>query len=250
MEQGISLQKTPTRRSSEALFERELLDGDAAVAVLDRPVADHASDCDSYVPAIAGFVVPGHSAVTDFLIRAIDIAGSLVMLLAALPLMLMVGLLVKVSSRGPVLFKQLRVGKNGDIFTLYKFRTMIENAEKHTGPVLASREDERVTPVGKLLRSSRLDELPQLYNVLSGHMSLVGPRPERPYFVKRHTALQGTRLSVKPGITGLAQVRSYYDLKPEHKTRYDNLYIQNRSVMLNIYILLQTIPVIFLKRGW
>jgi lipopolysaccharide/colanic/teichoic acid biosynthesis glycosyltransferase len=96
----------------------------------------------------------------------------------------------------------------------------------------------------------RLDELPQLVNVLKGDMSLVGPRPERPFFVERHKALQGVRLAVKPGITGLAQVRSYYDLKPEHKLRYDYLYIQRRSLILNIYILLQTIPVIFTKRGW
>jgi lipopolysaccharide/colanic/teichoic acid biosynthesis glycosyltransferase len=133
---------------------------------------------------------------------------------------------------------------------LYKFRTMVHNAEKHTGPVWAARDDDRVTPIGKILRRTRLDELPQLFNVLKGDMSLVGPRPERPYFVKQHKVLQGVRLVVKPGITGLAQVRGQYDLKPEHKLKYDYLYIQKRSLFLNIYILLQTIPVILLKRGW
>ena len=96
----------------------------------------------------------------------------------------------------------------------------------------------------------RIDELPQIYNVLRGDMSLVGPRPERAFFIERYQALQGVRLSVKPGLTGLAQVRSFYDLKPVHKVRYDCLYIQKRSVFLNLYILLQTIPVFFAKKGW
>jgi lipopolysaccharide/colanic/teichoic acid biosynthesis glycosyltransferase len=152
--------------------------------------------------------------------------------------------------RGPILYRQERVGKGGTLFTLYKFRTMIDGAEKHVGPVLASRDDERVTAVGRILRRMRLDELPQLYNILRGDMSLVGPRPERPYFVERHQALQGIRLAVKPGLTGLAQVRSFYDLKPDHKARYDCLYIQNRSLLLNISILLQTVPTLFTRKGW
>lgn len=118
------------------------------------------------------------------------------------------------------------------------------------GPVWASPDDDRVTPVGRLLRRMHLDELPQLLNTLRGDMSLVGPRPERPFFVERHKALQGVRLAVKPGLTGLAQVRSYYDLKPAHKVKYDYLYIQNRSLLLNISILLQTIPALFAKKGW
>jgi len=127
---------------------------------------------------------------------------------------------------------------------------MIDDAEKHVGPVLATRDDDRVTPVGRILRRMRIDELPQIYNVLRGDMSLVGPRPERPFFVERHKALQGVRLAVKPGLTGLAQVRSFYDLKPAHKVKYDYLYIQKRSLFLNIRILLQTIPALFTKKGW
>jgi lipopolysaccharide/colanic/teichoic acid biosynthesis glycosyltransferase len=190
------------------------------------------------------------SVLTEFFIRVFDITGSIILLLLTSPLFLFSAVLVKFTSRGPVIFKQKRVGKAGSFFILYKFRTMIDDAEKQTGPVLAEKDDGRVTPVGKILRCSRLDELPQLFNVFRGDMSLVGPRPERPYFVSRHRALQGVRLSVKPGLTGLAQIRAFYDLKPEHKLKYDSLYIQNRSLLLNFYILLQTIPVIFLKKGW
>jgi lipopolysaccharide/colanic/teichoic acid biosynthesis glycosyltransferase len=142
------------------------------------------------------------------------------------------------------------VGRGGKLFELFKFRTMINDAEKHVGPVWASKDDGRVTRVGRILRRMRVDELPQLYNILRGDMSLVGPRPERPYVVERHKALQGARLAVKPGLTGLAQVRSFYDLKPAHKVRYDYLYIQNRSLLLNAYILLRTVPVLFTKKGW
>lgn len=190
------------------------------------------------------------STITDVLIRGFDIAGSLIMLTLAAPVMLLTALLIKTTSSGPVLFKQRRVGKNGKIFILYKFRTMVNDAEKHTGPVWAARDDGRVTPIGRILRCTRLDEFPQLFNALWGDMSLVGPRPERPYFVRRHKALQGIRLAVKPGITGIAQVRAFYDLRPEHKLKYDYLYIQKRSFSFNAYILLKTIPVVLLKRGW
>ncbi|MCL5279174.1 MAG: sugar transferase [Planctomycetes bacterium] len=186
----------------------------------------------------------------EFLIRLLDIVGSLVMLVVALPVMVVAGVLIKMTSAGPVFYKQERVGQGGRLFTLYKFRTMIDNAEKHMGPVWAAPDDDRVTPVGRILRRMHLDELPQLLNTLRGDMSLVGPRPERPFFVERHQALQGVRLAVKPGLTGLAQVRSYYDLKPAHKVKYDYLYIQNRCLLLNLYILLQTIPAVFAKKGW
>jgi lipopolysaccharide/colanic/teichoic acid biosynthesis glycosyltransferase len=186
----------------------------------------------------------------EFLIRLLDIVGSLIILVLALPVMVVAGVLIKVTSAGPVFYKQERVGQGGRLFTLYKFRTMIDNAEEEVGPVWAAPDDHRVTPVGRILRRTRLDELPQLLNILWGDMSLVGPRPERPFFVERHKALQGVRLAVKPGLTGLAQVRSYYNLKPAHKVRYDYLYIQNRSLLLNISILLQTIPVLFAKKGW
>ena len=196
------------------------------------------------------FAIAQPSKAVELLIRLLDIVGSLFILAWTLPFMVVAAVAIKLSSRGPVLYRQQRVGEGGRLFNLYKFRTMIDNAERHVGPVLASKDDSRVTAVGRILRRTRLDELPQLYNILRGDMSLVGPRPERPYFVQRHKALQGVRLVVKPGLTGLAQVRSFYDLKPAHKVRYDYIYIQNRSFLLNLYILLQTIPVLFAKKGW
>jgi len=186
----------------------------------------------------------------EFLMRSLDTAGSILILLFSMPVTILISLLIKISSSGPVFYKQQRVGKDGKLFTLYKFRTMVNDAEKEVGPVLASREDPRVTKVGKILRTTRLDELPQLLNVLQGDMSLVGPRPERPHFVKRHKVLHELRLAVKPGLTGLAQVRSFYDLKPQHKIKYDYLYIQKRSLLLNLYILIRTIPAVFSRKGW
>ena len=188
--------------------------------------------------------------IEEFLMRGLDVVGSVLILLLFVPAATIIALLIKMTSAGPVFYQQQRVGKDGRLFTLFKFRTMVKDAEQNVGPVLASRADPRVTKVGKVLRAARLDELPQLLNVLRGDMSLVGPRPERPHFVKQHKALHELRLAVKPGLTGLAQIRSFYDLKPRHKIRYDYLYIQKRSLLLNLYILFQTIPVIFSKRGW
>jgi len=188
--------------------------------------------------------------VEEFLIRSLDVLGSLVMLIISVPVVILSFLLIKITSVGPILYKQERVGKDGKVFALYKFRTMVKDAEKTVGPVLASRVDSRITKVGKIMRMTRLDELPQLYNVLRGDMSLVGPRPERPHFVKLHKSLRELRLTVRPGITGLAQIRNFYDLKPRHKIKYDYLYIQQRSLLLNLYTLAKTIPVIFSRKGW
>jgi lipopolysaccharide/colanic/teichoic acid biosynthesis glycosyltransferase len=114
---------------------------------------------------------------------------------------------------------------------------------------MASENDPRVTKIGRFMRDTRLDEFPQLVNVILGQMSLVGPRPERPYFVKHHKALMEIRLSIRPGLTGLAQVKKDYDLHPRHKIKYDCLYIQRRSLLLNLYLLAKTIPVVLLKKG-
>jgi len=190
------------------------------------------------------------SRTTELLIRILDVAGSLAGLILASPVILATAFLIWITAGRPVLFRQERVGLRGEPFILYKFRTMINDAEKHVGPVWASRDDNRVTPIGRVLRKTRFDELPQLFNILRGDMSLVGPRPERPFFVERHKALQGVRLAVKPGLTGLAQIRGFYDLKPAHKVRYDCLYIQKRCLLLNLYILLRTVPALFTKMGW
>ncbi|HSW01795.1 MAG TPA: sugar transferase [Sedimentisphaerales bacterium] len=190
------------------------------------------------------------SPTTERLIRGLDVVGSLAGLVLASPVILPTAILIRITAGKPVFFRQERVGLRGRPFTLYKFRTMINEAEKHVGPVWASRDDSRVTPIGRILRKMRFDELPQLYNVLRGDMSLVGPRPERPFFVERHEALQGVRLAVKPGLTGLAQIRGLYDLKPAHKVKYDCLYIQKRCLLLNLNILLRTIPALFSRMGW
>ncbi|TFG48225.1 MAG: sugar transferase, partial [Candidatus Brocadiia bacterium] len=182
-------------------------------------------------------------------IRCLDIVGSIAISVFSLPVTILSAILIKLTSEGPVIYKQQRVGKDGKVFTLYKFRTMVNDAEKQLGPVLAVENDSRVTKIGRFLRDTRLDEFPQLVNVMLGQMSLVGPRPERPYFVKRHKALMEMRVAVKPGLTGLAQVRNAYDLHPKHKIKYDYLYIQRRSLLLNLYILAKTIPVILLKKG-
>jgi exopolysaccharide biosynthesis polyprenyl glycosylphosphotransferase len=173
-----------------------------------------------------------------------------------LPLTLLVALAVRLTSRGPVLFRQRRVGLNGKIFTLFKFRSMVVDAEAKTGAVWAQPDDPRVTPIGRFLRMSRLDELPQLINVLRGEMSLVGPRPERPEFVdvlSQLIAFYPQRHSVRPGITGWAQVNYKYGNSTEDtviKLEYDLYYIKNLSVTLDFYIIFQTIKVmLFTKSG-
>jgi len=186
----------------------------------------------------------------EFSIRVLDILGSVFLLVLLSPLIGLVALFIKITSPGSVFYKQNRVSKDGRIFTMYKFKTMSDDAEKETGPVLAVENDLRVTRIGRFLRNTHINEIPQLFNVIRGEMSLVGPRPDRPYSVKQHKVLREIRLAVKPGLTGLAQIRSFYDLKPKHKAKYDYLYIQKRSLLLNLYILAKTIPVVFSRKGW
>lgn len=215
--------------------------------------------------------------------RGLDIIGATIGLVLSMPLFLIVAILIKLDSSGTVIFKQERVGQNkrcrdrrkfnleessnkrngdrrrmncfGKPFKVYKFRTMVDNAEKMCGPVWAKKDDPRITSVGKILRRTRLDELPQLINVLKGEMSLVGPRPERYFFVKdlsstvRHYP---QRLSVKPGITGLAQVKNGYDSGVDDvkaKIVYDLDYIQNWSLLKDLKILAQTIVVMMTGKG-
>ncbi|MBC7714646.1 MAG: sugar transferase [Rhizobacter sp.] len=156
------------------------------------------------------------------------------------PIMLTVALAIKLTMGGKVLYSQTRVGKDGARFSIYKFRTMIENAEAKTGAVLASKNDPRITRLGRILRASHLDELPQLFNVLSGDMSFVGPRPERPEFVDIYEveiAKYIRRREVKPGITGLAQICLPYDATASEKIQYDVYYIDQRhSILFNLLI--------------
>ncbi|MFO7951722.1 MAG: sugar transferase [Bacillota bacterium] len=180
--------------------------------------------------------------------RAFDLTLALLALPVVLVLLAVVAPAVRLSSPGPVIFKQERVGYRGKVFTLYKLRTMIVDAEGKSGPVFTSEEDDRVTGVGHLLRIARLDELPQLYNVLRGDLSIVGPRPERPYFVEnfeRELPEYKLRHLVKPGITGLAQVAGHYATNTRDKLRYDLYYVIDYSLLMDFRILLLTVPTLF-----
>jgi len=187
--------------------------------------------------------------------RSVDLVLASVGLVAALPLMLLTTVAIMLDSRGPVLFRQERVGHNGRLFTLKKFRSMTHDAEKGSGPVWTSPSDPRITRVGRVLRRTRLDELPQLVNVLVGDMSFIGPRPERPEFVRtlrRQIPFYMERLTVKPGITGWAQVRYQYAASIEdtlEKLQYDLYYVKNLSLFLDILILLNTFQVVLGGRG-
>lgn len=187
--------------------------------------------------------------------RLMDIFFSLFFLLLTVPVLILVALIIKLESPGPVFFKQKRVGKNGAAYTILKFRTMIKDAEKYTGPVWAGKRDPRITRIGRILRKLRIDEFPQFINVLSGEMSLVGPRPERPYFVeklKREYPYYLRRLKVKPGITGWAQVKGEYDTSIEEareKLAYDLYYIENMSLRMDLRILFYTIAVMLRFKG-
>lgn len=184
------------------------------------------------------------------LIRLTDFFLSLFLLFFSLPLLILLSLFILVDSYGPIIYKQERIGINGKKFTLYKFRSMFPDVPLYSRPKeIPLDEDTRVTRVGKLIRKLRFDELPQFFNVLRGDMSLVGPRPEAIYRVEEHRALQGIRLSVKPGITGLAQIHGYYHTSPHHKLRYDYLYIRNRSLRFNLNILLKTALVVLYRPG-
>lgn len=176
-------------------------------------------------------------------------------LVLALPLMLLTGLAVKLTSKGPVLFRQRRVGLDSETFIVYKFRSMYQDAEARTGAVWAVKDDPRITPVGKWIRKLRFDELPQLINVVKGEMSIAGPRPERPEFVRvlsEQIPYYRQRFCVKPGITGWAQINHKYGDTIEDtivKLEYDLYYIKNLAFSLDLYIMFQTIKVMLLSRG-
>jgi sugar transferase (PEP-CTERM system associated) len=176
-------------------------------------------------------------------------------LVIASPLMLLTALAVKLTSPGPVLYRQVRVGLNGTLFTVFKFRSMRADAEKGTGAVWASKDDPRITPVGKIIRKIRFDELPQIVNVLRGEMSIVGPRPERPEFVKmlsEKIPYYRQRHCIRPGITGWAQINYKYGDTLEDtvtKLEYDLYYIKNMTPGLDMYIIFDTVKAMLLSRG-
>jgi sugar transferase (PEP-CTERM system associated) len=190
-----------------------------------------------------------------FLKRAADLILSVLMLLVCSPLIVIIAVLIKLDSKGPVFFSQERVGEKGKIYPVHKFRSMVEDAEKQCGPVWAQCDDNRITRVGNIIRSLRLDEIPQLYNVLKGEMSFVGPRPEREHFVKQLEDLipyYSIRYTVKPGITGWAQVCYGYGASVEdavEKLNYDLFYIKNMTTLIDIMIVLRTIKIVLFSNG-
>lgn len=187
----------------------------------------------------------------EFIKRAFDIAASLCALVLLCIPMLIVGIFIKLDSKGEIIFKQERLGKDGKPFTMYKFRTMCQNAEKD-GAKWADVDDDRCTRMGRYLRKARFDEWPQLVNIIKGDMSIVGPRPERACFYEEFEQYIGgfsQRLAVKPGLTGWAQINGGYELKPEEKIVFDLEYIENRSIMTDIKIIFKTVLVVFNKKG-
>jgi exopolysaccharide biosynthesis polyprenyl glycosylphosphotransferase len=184
--------------------------------------------------------------------RALDIVLSIIALILTSPVMLIMAVLIKKQDGGNIFYKQERVTEDEKTFDVLKFRTMVMNAEKLSGPVLAGEDDPRITKLGKFMRSTRIDELPQVINILKGEMSLVGPRPERPFFVekfKNEIPDYKYRTTVKAGLTGLAQVWGKYSTTPEDKVRYDIIYIKNYSILLDLKLILQTIKIMFMKES-
>ena len=187
--------------------------------------------------------------------RFIDIFMSVFALIFFLPFLLFFGLLIKIDSVGPAFYHQKRVGKNEKEFRIFKLRTMVVDAEKKSGPIWSQKDDPRITRIGRILRRIRLDEIPQFINVLEGHMSIVGPRPERPNFVdefSKKIPLYKHRLKMKPGITGWAQIKHKYDESLDdvkEKLQYDLYYLENMSLRLDFKIILNTISIVFSAKG-
>ena len=247
-------------RRTDALIERT---GSPADTI---PARDERRDS----PAVSADAEPG---VAERVSRIVNFVLAAVALFLALPLLLLIAIAIKLTSRGPVLYTQERVGLDrrtpgvvpgnhrrvrdigGRPFTIYKFRTMRVDAEAHSGAVWATQNDPRVTPVGRFLRQYRLDEIPQLLNVMRGEMNIVGPRPERPTIfaeLREHITEYPLRQRAKPGITGLAQIYHHYDRSMDDvrtKVRFDLEYIRRQSLREDLRIMLRTIPVILFRRG-
>lgn len=183
--------------------------------------------------------------------RVFDIVFAVFGLLVSFPFLLLAAIAIKLTSPGPIIYKQERVGKDGKVFYIFKLRTMVRDAESITGPVLASKGDPRITAVGRILRATKLDEVPQFINVLCGHMSIVGPRPERPNFVEEYRERiphYDERHRIKPGITGWAQVMGGYHTTVYDKLRYDLMYLYHMSFWLDIKIIILTIWTVLKRR--
>ena len=188
----------------------------------------------------------------EFVKRALDITGALIGIVLTAPFFLIISICIKLTDRGPIIYKQTRLTKDGKQFEIYKFRTMIQNAEANGVPRLASEHDPRILPIGRMLRRTRLDELPQIYNILKGEMSIVGPRPERPELAKALTEEIPEfpyRLLVKAGLTGYAQVYGKYNTTAYDKLKLDLTYIRNYSFLLDLKLIIMTPKILFLKES-
>ena len=200
-----------------------------------------------YVEAIQ----PKHKPLYCFVKRMTDIVFAALGSVVCLIPMVVISVLIRLDSRGPAIFKQERLGKDGKPFMMYKFRSMYSDAEEN-GPQWADKDDWRCTRVGRVIRKTRLDELPQLWNILKGDMSIVGPRPERAYFYnefEKYIKGFSNRLVVRPGLTGWAQVNGGYDLKPEEKIVFDMEYIARRSTRMDLECIIKTVRLVFTHEG-
>jgi lipopolysaccharide/colanic/teichoic acid biosynthesis glycosyltransferase len=178
-----------------------------------------------------------------------DFIGALILLVVSSPLLMLIALLIKVTSPGEIFFRQERLGKYGRIFKMYKFRTMVQGAQFLGSGMYMEENDTRITPLGKWLRKTSLDELPQLINVLQGEMSLVGPRPAPLHHLSKYDDTQRKRLLLKPGLTGWAQIKGRNEILWPERIAYDLWYLDHQSLLLDFYIILMTVALVFSRKG-
>lgn len=184
--------------------------------------------------------------------RIFDLIVGLFGTIVSAPIILMFAIIVKATSKGPALYKQERVGRMGKTFKVIKLRSMRQDAEAQTGAVWAQKDDPRITPIGHFMRKTRIDELPQFWNVLKGDMSMVGPRPERPILTETFTSTNhdfAKRLRIIPGITGYAQINGGYDISPDEKCKLDNYYIEHYSLWFDVKMLFGTLKIVVTGDG-
>lgn len=212
--------------------------------------SDEDKNLQDFIDSIDYGIVKG-GAIFDFYQRVLNIILSLIGLAIGIPLVIIFGIRIKIEDNGSITYKQERLGKGGKRFYIYKLRSMRTDAEKF-GAQWAEKDDPRITKVGRFIRKTRIDEIPQLFNILKGDMSLIGPRPERPQFTEQfNREIPGfiNRLAVKPGLTGWAQVNGGYDMTPAEKLVEDIYYIKNRSVLLDFKIIFKTVAVVLTGDG-
>lgn len=212
--------------------------------------SDEDKNLQDFIDSIDYGIVKG-GAIFDLYQRILNILLSLIGLAIGIPLIIIFGIRIKIEDNGPITYKQERLGKGGKRFYIYKLRSMRTDAEKF-GAQWAEKDDPRITKVGRFIRKTRIDEIPQLFNILKGDMSLIGPRPERPQFTEQfNREIPGfiNRLAVKPGLTGWAQVNGGYDMTPAEKLVEDIYYIKNRSVLLDFKIIFKTVAVVLTGDG-